>query len=135
MLARNWLEDFFEVNGEVMPNPSGGQQVWNLPANTRRRDVFRLYQAWCGLVGEKAVTASTLSILWKKHFPHVKTPTKGRFATCTTCVRLANRLAGAKSAEERRLVQKEKDKHIALVNAERKTSKDRQKKAMDEPDK
>jgi hypothetical protein len=82
-MARVWLGEFFELNCQVMPNPSGCKQLWHLPANMLRKDVYELYLTWCNAAGYKPVSMSTISTLWKEDYSHAKIPQKGRFKSCT----------------------------------------------------
>lgn len=84
VMAKVWLGVYFELNCDKIPNPSGGSDVWNLPANTTKKEVYRVFREYCTLKGYIGVSDSTLCKLWRKHYRHVKIPIKGRFKACDT---------------------------------------------------
>lgn len=135
MKAQVWLDEFFALNAEAMPNPSGRQAVHNLPPNTMKKDVYNAYVAWCDMVEDKPLSQPSLLRLWRAEFPHVKNPEKGRFKSCTTCVRLTARKKAAITDEEKAAVRAEKKRHFALVDAERKEAQRRQTIAETMPEK
>lgn len=73
----------FDANGEIQPNPSGGQEVWHLPANSLRQDYYERYRRQFTFLGRPVVSESYFLRLWQDKFSHVRIPERGRFKGCT----------------------------------------------------
>ena len=84
--AKLYLQDYFKVNCDVMPNPTGNSALLHLPANTTREMVYKKYRDYCAEKGLVEVSDGALSRLWNTHFKHVKIPAKGRFKECDAYV-------------------------------------------------
>ncbi len=130
------MAEYFDDHCDKSP-VSNGQQVWHLSPDTRKKDVYELYEIWvqdhpgC----EKAVKYGTFTCLWNEKFPHVTIPIRARFKQCDRCAELKAKYKNAQSKKEREKAREDMKRHRSLVDAERQELKNRIFRARNEPDK
>ena len=82
------MGDFFELNCDKMPNPSGNKQSWHLPANLTKHAVYKMYCTWLEEHQDAGppVSHNTFLLHWRLRFSHVSIPARSRFKQCGTYV-------------------------------------------------
>lgn len=82
------MEDYFQSHCDIMPNSAGQRETWNLPANTRKKEVYEVYCDW--LQGNpdngEPLGSSYFYEIWTAEFEEVNIPMRARFSECTEYV-------------------------------------------------
>lgn len=76
-----WLNDFFQINVESLPN----KDIFHLPDNWTKFEVFEAFKNETLSREETTLTYSWFCRIWNLEFPRVRIPKRSRFSTCAPC--------------------------------------------------
>lgn len=136
--ARVWLAEYFsEENGrcERQPNPTGGREIWHLPAWACYTQVYYAYKDSRLAESSRPASFTVFWRVWNELFSHIKTPATNRFSKCALCVTLKNRIASGGHSAALVAARADQKRHWERVTTERQFLADAINTAKYNPDK
>ena len=119
-LARALLNEFVENNSEKMPHRSrtllDGSRETQLviPSTYKQVDILCEINTTLDQMGyEKKLSQSSFGRIWNKEYPHVSLTKTSEFSKCNVCSSIKARLEAKPSLEERALLLREREVHMA----------------------
>ena len=119
-LARALLNEFVENNSEKMPHRSrtmlDGSRETQLviPSTYKQVDILSEINSIIEQMGYgKKLSQSSFSRIWNKEYPHVTLTKTSEFSKCNFCSSIKARLEAKPTLEERAMLLRERDIHMA----------------------